>query len=191
MNIKVIKDDDEYFIFNIKNSEPYLTNMLRRTIIGQVPAFAIDTITVYENNSYMFDEYLAHRLGLVPLTTTENASINDEIIYTIDVQGPGELTSGDLRTKSKIKPVYDNIPIIKLREGQTVRMEASAKIGCPRKHQKFQAGNAAYNYEDPKEITVTIESFKNYPMAHDLAKVAITKIKTKIDEAIKDIEKMR
>jgi len=191
MKTKIIQDDKDTFIFKLSDGNPWITNLLRRYILGSVSAFAIDRITVYENNSYMFDEYIAHRIGLIPLKTPVDASKNEEVVFTLDVQGPGEVMSGDLKTKSKeIRPVYDNIPIILLKEGESLRLEGVAKLGTPRKHQKFQAGIASYDYNDPKEITFTVESYRNYPMAHDLAKVAIKQIKSKIKECIKSIEKI-
>ena len=97
----------------------------------------------------------------------------------------------DLKTKSKgVRPVYDNIPIIMLKEGESLRLEGVAKLGLPRRHQKFQAGLASYDYKDPKEITFTVESYHNYPMAHDLVKIAIKLIKGKIKDCMKSIEKV-
>jgi len=191
MSVKIIKDDKENFVFKLTNSDVWITNLLRRTVIGQVSAFAIDSITVYENSSYMFDEYLAHRIGLLPMKTPKKSKHGEEVAVMLDVQGPKKVVSGDIKSKSKdVRVVYDNIPIIDLNTGQSLRFEGIARMGVPRMHQKFQAGLAMYNYDDPKEIMFTVESYGNYPMAHDLVKVAFQNIKMKIKEFHKKLDKV-
>lgn len=191
MKVKVLQDEKENFVFKVSGTGPWLTNLLRRYVLAHVPTFAIDKVTFYENDSYMFDEYIAHRIGLIPLKTPVNASKNEEVVFTLDVQGPKVVMSGDLRTKSKdIRPLYDNIPIIQLREGQVLRLEGVARLGEPHNHQKFQAGLASYEYDDPGEITFFVESYGNYPMAHDIVKVAIKLIKNKIREYNKMVKSL-
>ncbi|KAF6002540.1 DNA-directed RNA polymerases I and III subunit RPAC1 [Cyanidiococcus yangmingshanensis] len=45
---------------------PFL-NALRRILIAEVPSMAIEYVTINENSTVMNDEFLAHRLGLVPV----------------------------------------------------------------------------------------------------------------------------
>lgn len=191
METKIIKDDEEFFVFKLNKGEVWLTNLLRRHILGKVSALAINKVTFYENNSYMFDEYLAHRIGMVPIITPKDVKPNEEIFFTLDVQGPGEAVSGDLKSKSKdVKTVYDNMPLIQLREKQSIRLECVAKMGIPKMHQKFQAGLASYDYSNPSSILFTVESYKNYPMAHDIVKNASENIKTKIEYYLSELDKI-
>lgn len=44
-----------------------LANALRRVLLAEVPAMAIEKVILYQNTSIIQDEVLSHRLGLVPL----------------------------------------------------------------------------------------------------------------------------
>ncbi len=45
-------------------------NTLRRIIISEVPTIAIEFVNTKENTSPVHDEYLGHRLGLIPLISS-------------------------------------------------------------------------------------------------------------------------
>ena len=100
------------FIFEGDTS---MANALRRAILGEIPCAAIDEIDVYENSSSLFDEFIAHRLGMIPLVS--DPEMEGEVILRLEAEGPKMVYSGDLKsTDPQIKPLYDNIPIIKLLE---------------------------------------------------------------------------
>ncbi|CEH17806.1 RNA polymerase II, subunit POLR2C/RPB3 [Ceraceosorus bombacis] len=46
-------------------------NALRRTMIADIPTCAIDMVEIQENTTALPDEMLAHRLGMVPLISTD------------------------------------------------------------------------------------------------------------------------
>jgi DNA-directed RNA polymerase II subunit RPB3 len=55
-------------------------NAIRRIMIAEVPTMAIDLVEFENNTSVLSDEFLAHRLGMIPLVSTEVGNIN----YTRD-----------------------------------------------------------------------------------------------------------
>ena len=51
----------------IDNFSCSLANSLRRIMIGEIPTISIDLVSVEINSSLICDEFLSHRLGLIPL----------------------------------------------------------------------------------------------------------------------------
>ncbi|XP_050442913.1 DNA-directed RNA polymerases I and III subunit RPAC1 isoform X2 [Adelges cooleyi] len=65
--INIISQTDTDLEFDLIGVDVALANSLRRVIISEVPSMAIEKVHIYQNTSYVLDEILAHRLGLIPL----------------------------------------------------------------------------------------------------------------------------
>ena len=69
MKIELVEKSDNKIVFTLKDVTAGYANTLRRLMIGEVPTMAIDDVTIAKNDSVLYDEIIAHRLGLVVLKT--------------------------------------------------------------------------------------------------------------------------
>ncbi|MHA1480550.1 MAG: DNA-directed RNA polymerase subunit D, partial [Candidatus Thorarchaeota archaeon] len=69
MEITIIHKDKNDIHFLIEGPDVAFANALRRTMLTRLPAMAIDEVLILENTSVMYDEMIAQRLGLIPITT--------------------------------------------------------------------------------------------------------------------------
>ena len=164
MKLDVVELTDTVGVFEVRGVTPSFLNAIRRTLLSQVPKLAIEDVTIYDNTSALFDEMLAHRLGLMPVPTDLNAFVprsectcNGEgcpsctVLYTLSKEGPCMVFSGDLvpAADAKFKIVDPKIPLVKLLEGQRVMLECGAVLGTGIEHAKWQAVTAVGYTEYP------------------------------------------
>jgi len=172
------------------NSISYgLANAIRRAAIGEVGCFAVDRVTFYENTSSIFDEYVAHRIGLVPILTPKGYGETDAIVFSLDVEGPVTAYSKDLKASDKeVRVANENIPLIKLAEGQKIRADCKAVIGKGSTSAKFQPGIVSYKAKGGADFEFYVESFGQMP-ANEMLKRALDIISSGLKEIHKELKK--
>ena len=57
-----------------------LANAIRR-YISEIPILAVEEIEIYKNDSPLYDETIAHRIGLIPLKMEKSMAEKTEIIF--------------------------------------------------------------------------------------------------------------
>ena len=67
INIEILEQSKDFLRFNVENIDLATANSLRRIMISEVPSMAIELVKIINNTSCLNDEYIAHRLGLIPL----------------------------------------------------------------------------------------------------------------------------
>jgi len=167
MKVKILEKKEDKIRFLFEATDASFINGLRRTLISEIPVFAIDYVIFYENQSSLFDEIVAHRLGMIPLKSDrgnyklpseccgpDNSCNKCAVTLSLQKMGPGVVYSGDLVSEdAAIVPVYSTIPLLKLNEGQELRLNAFARLGFGRNHMRWQAAHASY-FNKPR-LTIT------------------------------------
>ncbi|MDA1125045.1 MAG: DNA-directed RNA polymerase subunit alpha, partial [Crenarchaeota archaeon] len=137
MSLEITNENDEKVSVKIKGVPLQYTNALRRICLNGVPIYAVESIDILENSSVIADEGIAHRVGLIPLKTDFSASKdgneNDKIMLTLDSGVSDEtrtIFSGELKSQDQsVVPTSNDIPIVTLAPGQSIKFEAYARLG--------------------------------------------------------------
>jgi len=175
ITIREAKDVSIDFI--LRNVDLAFANSLRRVMLAEVPTMAIDLIEVETNTSVLPDEFIAHRLGLVPLSSAkiddfkysrdcdcdqycEHCSVvltldakceSDEImtVYSRDMTVSADRVNEEVGNPVIRDPEGKGVIIAKLRKGQALRIKCIGKKGIAKEHAKW-APTSAIGFEyDP------------------------------------------
>ncbi|QPH05814.1 hypothetical protein C2857_003826 [Epichloe festucae Fl1] len=162
--------------FALSKTNLSFANSIRRIIQAEVPTIAVDLVEVEVNSSVLADEFIAHRLGLIPL----NAKGVNELNYSRDCdcdqyceQCSVTLTLHARCTSDEIMKVYARdlvvdgrhatqvgSPVImdpegmgcliaKLRKDQELKLTCIAKKGIAKEHAKWMPTSAVGFEYDP------------------------------------------
>lgn len=144
--------------FLLEGVDVSIANALRRAAVEEVPVMAIEDVELRKNSSALYDEIVAHRLGLLPLTTDLKSYVlpseckcNGEgcgrctVKLTLEASSQGSVYASEIKTNDpKIKPCFPETLILKLLKGQRIEFEATACLGRGKEHMKWSPGLTYY-----------------------------------------------
>lgn len=160
--------NQDYCEFVLSNTDASVANALRRVILSHVPTIAIDLVEIVQNSSVLNDEFIAHRLGLIPILSgragemkspfeSEGDADFTEVTFNLDMKCTDDSTmivgSADLMpdlnypdivpvelSHQQLGAAADNkgITIVKLRKNQELTLRAIARKGIGKDHAKWQ-----------------------------------------------------
>src|SRR3972149_2353648 len=145
--MKIIEKTKDQLVFAAEIDES-IANAIRR-YIGQIPVIAVEELEISRNDSPLYDETIAHRVGLVPIKM-DKASEKTKI--KLNVKREGSVYSGDIKGADI---VYKTIPITTLDKGQELEFTGTLRFGKGEEHAKFSPG--LMFYRNSAEITMERE----------------------------------
>lgn len=140
--MEVVHSSPEKVIIRAPSNESF-ANALRRSVI-EVPTLAIDEVEIFKNDSALYDEFLAHRFGLVPFKTTSSMGAKTEISLKLSKKGPCTVYASDL--EGEAEPVFGKIPLVLLEKDQELEIVATARLGQGVEHDKYTPGLCYYRH---------------------------------------------
>jgi len=174
MKIDIVELKPKKAVLKIEGVDSSLLNSLRRILLSELPKLAIENIVIYDNTSALFDEIIAHRLGLIPIPTdlslltfkdectcNGKGCLNCTVRYTLSKERKEEdekekitVYSGDLQPAEKSWAIKEaNIPIVELYNDQRLILEVEAVLGRGKDHAKWQSIQApGYRFATSIEI---------------------------------------
>ncbi|KAI9346011.1 DNA-directed RNA polymerase [Zopfochytrium polystomum] len=179
VTIQSINPEEKSISFILANTDLSIANALRRTMIAEVPTMAIDLVEIEQNSSVLVDEFIAHRLGMIPLTSSSMSNINYtrdcnctkycslcSVELTLNVRCESDrnldVTARHLVSSSEtIKPYLESdddpgVTIVKLKRGQELRLTCVAKKGTAKEHAKWSPVTAvAFEYDPHNRLRHT------------------------------------
>ena len=129
--------EKENIQFSINISES-LANSIRR-YVNMIPILAIDEVEILKNESPLYDETIAHRMGLIPI---KNSKTKDDIKLKLNSKTNGFVLSSEI--KGDVEVGYDEIPITFLEDGKEIKINALVRSGIGASHSKFSPGILHY-----------------------------------------------
>ena len=165
--ISNIKINNELISFDLNNSSKEikisLANAIRRTIISDISSYTINdkSIMFYDNTSMLNNEFLKHRLTLIPIISNLEGINYDNIVISCKKINDGEnmesvYVSDFICTENENKIIDNSIifknPTIlfaKLKHGQLISFEC-----------KVSKNNAYYGGSSYSPVSVCLYTFK-------------------------------
>ena len=213
--IKLINKTNEKVMFKSDMSIS-LANAIRRSL-NYVPVLAVDALEISKNDSALYDEIIAHRVGLIPLKN-EKLKLPSECgcekeegcgkcstKLKLSASGPCTVYSTEISPKDST--VY-KMPIAILDKEQELEFVAIARMGLGKDHAKYSPGLLCYRYsedlekeddesfkkmleeskkDDGKELTLTVESWGQMP-AKEVFTEAVEVLNKEIKDFVKEIK---
>jgi DNA-directed RNA polymerase subunit D len=201
LRVKVLEESGNSVTLQFEGIDRSYANAVRRFCIAEVPAMAIDDVVILENSSVLYDEILAHRLGMIPIKTDldrynlpEDCDCGNplgchkcRVLFVLDAKGKDKVStvySGDLVSEDReVRPVSESIPLVKLAQGQSVKLEAYARLGKGKEHAKWQPCTVAALSEGKSEgiYDLMVESAGGLPARRIVTK-AVELLEKKLEE---------
>lgn len=154
--MKLLNKKENQMTFTAEIDES-LANAIRR-YLSKIPIIAVDEVEISKNDSPLYDETIAHRIGLISIKMDKAINEKKSRKMKLDTNKEGMVYSKEL--SGDLDVVYGKIPITNLNKNQELKLTATLVLGKGSEHAKFSPGLMFYrnvvsikiDKDCPKEI---------------------------------------
>ncbi len=168
------KQEDDYLEFELSNVNTSMANAIRRLVLSEVEVYGIDekNIQITENTCPLHNEYVSHRISLIPIRQNIKVDFNDLEFYiakrhTKDIPIENEqliilevttehVQVFDKKSESWLDPntIFDGVYLItKLNLKQKILGKFTVSSGVAKDHSRWQCVNTiAYRYKTKADL---------------------------------------
>ena len=208
MKLKVLEQNKDTLKVEFDGVDPSVVGAIRRTIINRVPVLAIEDIDILVNSSALYDEVIAHRLGMIPFVFDVKKLVQKnvcsckgagcdkcEVTMVLNKVGPCKVYAKDIKiANSSVKTVDGNVLLISLLDKQRLHFEMRAELNIAKEHAKWQPAIVGYSYDadakgsDKNKVVFNLKSISGLnPKQIILKSVEIMKQRLDVfEEALKN-----
>lgn len=153
-------------------------NAIRRTLLSDISTEAPHHVRVHVNTTCLTDEFLAHRIGLIPFKRVGNGHE-----MTVRASGPCVITSSMI-TGPGFEAIHGNIEIARMNEGSTLEMDILFASHPASKHARYSPCSAV-GMERIDRDRVRIQFCSNdHRTPKALMQDALTRLEERVDRAL-------
>lgn len=138
--MKLLNKKENQITFTAEIDES-LANAIRR-YLNKIPIIAVDEVEISKNDSPLYDETIAHRIGLIPIKMDKSINEKKSHKMKLDTSKEGIVYSKEL--SGDLNVVYEKIPITNLNKNQELKLTATLITGKGNEHAKFSPGLMFY-----------------------------------------------
>jgi len=134
-SVAVVRDDAAGMVVRFVGFPVQFVNALRRCTQRDVSSLAVEDVVVHENSTCFWDEYIAHRIGLMPIAGEGEGGTLD-----LDVTNTGPTTLAVDSTSlvgDGSCAVAGAVPIVLLGRGDALRLTVRTGRGSGARHARF------------------------------------------------------
>lgn len=159
--------------FDIIGITPYCANLLRRTLIAHLPSIAVDRIEFVTNESRNNEEFISHRLAMVPIKQQFLSVFDADESITTSITATEDrwITVGEI-LKNQVPVEYHSIRIFYLMKGKKVELKVFLSEGRGHQHAKWSLSNASFSIKD-EVVNFSVESNSDIPVIELLTTAAM------------------
>ena len=203
--MEIIKNNSELLEILIHNTDTTWLNTLRRIMISEIPTMAIERVLFETNRTSIHDEFLSHRLGLVPVVCKEDIlklqeyggscefllekeNENDSLLHVYSTDLMQVPNSFDFGIVSYPK-CETGILLCKLAKGEKLKLRCQAMIGTGKEHIKWSPVSSVSYIPDGNTNSFRMFIETNGSLTPvEILQLSLKVLKNKIKKVQKEIE---